>query len=186
MRPAGGDDRDAFAEWLADARVEEEVAARSRVRRLVEQASEEGTLVAALLDLAERSATVRIDTVAGRSFHGTIAAVGRDVVAVAGPGPAALVALGAIVAVATADAGARPPTTARPTTRTESLHTALGDLSAERALVGLVVTGGRDEVVTGTLVAVGTDVVTLRTDGAPGRTLYVALTSVVAALLPSG
>lgn len=156
------------------------------MRHLVDQAAEEGTLHAALLDLAERAALVRIDTSAGRSFHGVVTGVGRDFVVVAGDGPPAVVVADAIASIRTTDVLARAPAGARAPARGRAFSDALAAFAAERRRVGLVPVDGRAETVTGTLAAVGTDVVTLRTEAAPPLTVYVALSSLAAVLLPSG
>jgi len=182
MDPA---DRDALTRWLAEARAAEDAAARTRVRRLVGQAAEEGTLLTACLDLAERAATARIETTAGRTIQGVIAGAGRDFVLVAGDGGRALVALSGVVAVRTTDPAARPPAEPRPPLGA-SLVDALAELMADRLSVGIVMNDGRGDLVTGVVVAVGADVITLRTDGEPPLTVYLRLESLVAVLLTSG
>lgn len=182
MDPA---DHDPLARWLADARAEEDVAARGRVRRLVDQAAEEGTLLTACLDLAERSATVRIDTAAGRAIHGVIAGAGRDFLLVAGDGIRTLVALRAVVAVRTSEPGSRPPAGARQAPHSGTFVDALTDLMADRLPVAVVVDNGTGEPLRGTVVAVGSDVVTLQTEGEAPTTVYSRLESLVAVLLRS-
>jgi hypothetical protein len=182
------DDADAraLARWLADARAEEHVAARTRVRRLVDQASEEGTLLSGLLDLAERGAAVRLDTDGGRAFAGVIAGVGRDVVMISGDGFTAAIAASAIASVRTMDEGARAPLEARAPVRAATFLDTLIELAADGTPVAVVVRGAPSDTLSGTIVAVGKDVVTMRTEGGPRLTTYVALPALLAVLLPSG
>lgn len=176
---------DHLARWLADARADEEVAARSRVRRLVRQEEEEGTLVGALLDLSERAIPVRVETAAGRAFHGLIAGVGHDFAMLRSDAATVLLPLRAVAAIAPVGDTVLPAPGTRHAAAARSLAAALHDACAEGLDIRLLVEG-RDEAISGTLVAVGADVLTLLTAGPSRRTTYVTVASVAGVLLPSG
>jgi len=166
--------------WAADARARHSADARLRERWLRAQAEEDASLAALLVALAEREETVVLTTVAGRRHRGPLAGVGLDFCAVTAPsGATTLVALDALAEVRTLEAGGRrrPQAVAGDAQGRASLAVRLGDVVAQAA-------GQRPRVsvqagatsVAGDLLAVGRDVLTLRTDGA--SVVYVRLASV--------
>lgn len=160
--------------WVAEARVEEAAAERSRERWLRAVAEQEATLGGVLLDLAEQHQPVVV-TVGGRRHRGIVRALGADFVALAQADHERVLRLSAVTLVRTvADApavlGDRVITTDR---RLEQL---LDELAADRARV-LVVTRD-DATVTGEVRSIGTDVVVLRTDAQPPGAAYVPLGAV--------
>ena len=161
--------------WAADARAREAADARVRERWLRSQAEEEASMAGVLLALAERRATVVVATTAGRRLYGVVTGVGLDFAALVSSGTTTLVALAAVADVRVAEDGARASPAA--TTATGALGVRLVDVLAQAA-------GQRPRVsvhagaasVMGDLRAVGTDVLTVRTDGAAG-VVYVGLAS---------
>jgi hypothetical protein len=204
MADEGGDP--AWAEladverWAAEVRARDAADARVRERWLRRSAEEEAEFAGLLLDLAERGVTAVVTTSSGRRHPGRVAAVGADFVAVRTDGSrTTLVALNAVASVrvnglgpATGSRGERPG--ARPGPQPlqpgegRSVAVSMADVLAHAA-------GRRPRVhvhcdaatVAGDLQSVGTDVVTLRTDGDPSAVAYVSLASVSEiSLLDSG
>lgn len=135
-----------------------------------------------LVDLAEQGATVVATLPTGRRT-GRIVGVGTDFfVMQPSRGRPALVALSAVASVTVASDGpatgpALAPAGDRAPAIELSLATALGGLADERAPVGLCLRGLRaGEVLDGSLIAAGQDVLTVR--GA-ARVLYVPLDAVL-------
>ncbi len=164
-------------QWAADARAREAADARVRERWLRAQAAEEASLAGVLLALAERRETVVVTTGAGRRHRGVVTGVGVDFVVVELPaGTSTLVALAAVGDVRVAEEGARVATTGDGP-GTTSLGVRLGDVLAQAAgqRPRVAVYAGAASVV-GELRAMGSDVLTVRTDG-DARAVYVPLTS---------
>lgn len=175
------DDSTRFERWVADLRVDD--AARQRARRhwLRASASEEASLAGVFADLAEHGATVTVTTMSRRQHTGVAVVLGGDFVGLrTGPARHVVVALPAINAVRTA-----PETPAVPGDRTTAATILLSDvlvaLAAERARVGILT--GTDELVTGELRSVGTDVVVLRPSPDGTAMAYVALGAITEVLL---
>jgi hypothetical protein len=152
----------AFARWAAEQRVGAAAESRSRERWLRQQAAEAATLVGTLVDLAEQRADVAI-VVGARTVSGRLIGVGRDGCIVAEPsGGATVVPLARLDAVRVA--GRRPgtgeATGERSTAGRWGVADALATLAAERSAVRLGLRGG--ETLSGVLVAVGEDVLTVQ------------------------
>lgn len=169
-RPASADQplQSLLDDERADASAEERSALFWRGR--IEQ--ESMTLRGALRAAAESGASARCVLSGGSVRHGTIGAIGLDVVELQDRGGQhVLLALGRIRSV-------RFPGTrllasdAEPSTST--LHSCLVALAEERAEVRLVLDGGSDEQ--GTVVTCGVDVVVLRT--AERELVYVPVSAV--------
>jgi hypothetical protein len=170
--PDGPDPFAGLLHAVAEDRVRDAASARSRTRWLVRQAEEDGTLVGVLADLAEHAEPVVCVTNAGRRHVGVVQALGADFVALRGGGGGTVfVALHAVAQVRT-QPGVGPVSGDRPVRVERRLDEVLADLAADRPDV-VVGTGGAE--VRGELRTVGRDVVTLRTDGRPGTTAYVAV-----------
>jgi hypothetical protein len=172
--------------WAADARAREAADARVRERWLRAQAAEEASLAGVLLALAERRETVVVTTSTGRRHRGVVTGVGVDFVVVEVPaGTATLVVLDAVGDVRVASDGGGPAsrvaTTGASVSEDPSGTTALGvrlaDVLAQAAgqRPRVAIHAGAAGVV-GELRAMGTDVLTVRTDG-DARAVYVALAS---------
>ena len=175
---ARGDTADALERWAAEARAQDAADARARERWLRQQADDEATLSGLLVDLAERGDTVVVATREGRHHQGKLTVVGTDFVAVrTSSGALALVALASLAFVRggqrrrpgqrDADADGEQPRV--------TLADVLAHMAADRPRVAMQV---GDLRLVGDMVAVGTDVVTLRTDGDPPATGAVPLPSV--------
>ncbi len=168
---------DDLERWAAGARAQEAAEERVRERWLRQAAEEEASFAGLLVDLAEDGRPVSVTTTAGRRHHGSMMAVGTDFVAIAGPdGRLVLVSIGAIAEVRPA-AGARHPAAA--TTDRQPLGVTLAEVLAQAVATRprVAVVAGEVTVV-GHLRAVGTDVLTVRTDGEPPGQSYVTLASV--------
>jgi len=173
-------------QWAADARAREAADARVRERWLRAQAAEEASLAGVLLALAERRETVTLTTVHGRRHRGVVTGVGVDFVAVEVPaGTPTLVALAALADVRVVEQGAAPGTrsTAQAATTGDgpgqaAMGVRMGDVLAQAAgqRPRVAVHAGAASVV-GELRAMGSDVLTLRTDG-DARAVYIGLASV--------
>jgi len=170
-------------QWASDARAREAADARVRERWLRAQAEEESSLAGVLLALAERRETVVLTTLSGRRHRGVVAGVGVDFAALRSPaGATTLVALAVLADLRVADDGSRPRSRSRSTTGDHvgrgALGVRLGDVLAQAAgqRPRISVHAGAASVV-GDLRAVGSDVLTLQTDGTAGA-VYVGLASV--------
>ena len=151
---------------------------RARVRRLREQASEEGTLAGTLLDLVEQGASAALRVDGGHLRQGTLLGLGADYCALRlASGQSVYIALEAISTVRPAPGMATGDLGTRTTGEDRTLVEVLSRLAPERPRVGLRLRGDAD-VVTGELRAVGRDIAEVRLDG-PGRPrCYVALAQV--------
>jgi hypothetical protein len=158
-------------QWVADARIDAAADQRARERWLQSAAEHDATFSGVLLDLAERRASVTIQTTAGRRHHGTIEAIGADFVVLHKPAGADV--LLALRSVTSARAGAAPVATGERVVTTElRLVEALAELATDRERV-LLVAQTADDAVVGELRSVGIDVATVRADGDPPAPVYV-------------
>lgn len=162
--------------WLAGLRAGEDAGARRRERALELQVSEEASFHGVLVDLAEHGRRVALDTTVG-SRPLELRGVGIDFCAGFDHGRWVLVPLAAVAAVRPLGSGRELPGGNRAGGIDATLLEALADLLADRPR--LVVTVASGEPVVGELRSVGTDVVTLRSDGEPPRPVHVAAGHVV-------
>ena len=170
---------------LDEARADEAADARARERWLRRQAQEEATVAGVVLDLAESDRAVVATTTAGRSHAGRVVLVGDDCVVLrdeAGRDTYLRMAALATVEPQPGSAGAPAATGERPPPSTARLLDLLGELAAERPDVQVWLVGVAHGL-TGRLVAVGQDVLTLRLAGDDERTSFVAAQSVAAVSL---
>jgi len=172
---------------VAEIRAADAVQARARERSLRQQATEEATFHGLLVDLAEARADVTVRTRTGRAVQGRIMILGRDFLGIrVANGSLTLVALGAVSSVRRRPGSHVADTAgARPLPGRLSLAAYLSGLAPERPRIAAVV-DGEPAMLSGQLQACGTDVVTLRVDGSPTTTVYVALSSVSELTLASG
>lgn len=174
---------DPLVSLLDEGRADEMVATRARERLLRRMAEEGAELAGTLVDLAEHGSPVAVATVAGRRHHGMVVGVGGDYCVLRSDHDVEVhLRLDAITTVRPhpeerhdVASGARRPVAAG------LLLEVLGRVAGERRRVSLVTWSG--EVIVGELRAVGTDVVSLRLDGAGGDTCYVAGAAVSEAVL---
>lgn len=167
---------DPFLRLLDDARADERSAARIRERLLRQAAQEGASLVGTLLDLAESGAPVTVRTIVGRTFSGPLELVAADFVAVGADAWVATAAVATVRPGSGAGAAAGDRVAADLT-----LLDALALVAPDRPRAAFVVGGG--DTVAGELLAVGTDVVSVRLDG--GGVTYVSA-SAIRAVLRSG
>lgn len=156
-----------FALWSSRSRAIEAAAQRSRQRWLGQQAAESTTLAGLLLDMTEQHAQVTLRT-ASHTYSGRLSALGRDFCILEDQsGFATIVRLGALVTVQSSGSGrgrAAPfAESERRPALSMGLVDALGMLAADRQTAKLT-TGSKDPV-TGELMALGEDVITLGLGG---------------------
>lgn len=169
-----------LARWTGDSRSDEAARSRTQERWLRQQAVEDARFAGLLLDLSERGVVVALGTTAGSVLRGRVAAVAADFVLIthlAHPdgGHVSLVALGCLATVRPEPGRHQSEATAdRAAPLTATLAEVLGGMAADRPRVRIVGAAAAG-VVTGELRAVGADVVTLRLDGQPPPTLYLAV-----------
>ena len=154
-----------WEELLDEAKADAQAQSRIRERWLRRQAEESATLVGALLDLAESGAGLSIWTIGGRRHDGTVVGVGTDVVVLAERGEHVVVQVAAI-SVVRPRPGTRTgvPTGDRPAALDLTFTELLARVVGGEPDVALATATG--EVLAGSLVAVGVDVVSVRI--APG------------------
>ncbi|MBO0729510.1 MAG: hypothetical protein J2P57_09640 [Acidimicrobiaceae bacterium] len=180
----GSEIAEAFARWAAAERAAGAASERTRERWLRQQAADAASLIAVLVDLAERGSpvVVRIGGTAG-DLRGHLVGVGQDFVVLQDhAGAATMVALPAIDLFAIDGehdrAGSEPAADNRTPTVSLDLVGALTDLAADRAPVRLRLAGG--QIVVGDLLGVGTDVLWMREHTSRHSTLYVPVGAVLA------
>jgi hypothetical protein len=163
--------------WAQAARVDEAARRRARERWLLQSAGEGGTLLGVLADLAERGAPVAVTTTGGRRHGGYVRAVGADFVALDTTARGEVLVTVRAISSVRARAGASPPAGDRVVRSGLDMVDVLAGLAAERERVMVVALG--EDAVTGTVQALGRDVVALRVDGAaPATTAYVPLAAI--------
>ncbi len=173
----GGDLERALADlsrWVADARVEEAAAARSRQRWLRAQAQEEANMAGLMASLGEQDHPLTLATSDGRSHTGRLLSHGRDFYAVEGSstGRITLIASRALAVIRPHPSG-MIPSERRAKPLAVSLDQVLGSLAGERRRISVV--AGVSQHLAGELRSVGDDVMTLLLDGEPPTTAYVQL-----------
>lgn len=145
--------------WAAEQRAEDAARARSRARWLRRQAAETATLAGALIDLAERSAPVTLETIGGR-YEGQVEVVSTGLCALRrADGGVVLVALSAVTALRGPDvvaSGDRTPTLEL------DMAAALSALAADRNEVTVALAGGAEA--TGLVQTVGVELMCLAGD----------------------
>jgi hypothetical protein len=170
---------DPFVELLDEARHDEAVRARTRRRWLDQQGLEEAGFVGTLVDLADSGRLVVLRTETGRVHQGWLGEVAGDHCTVeTTAGRPVVVALAAVAAVQPRNPLARERAVGdRRPTSSRTLREQLQRLAWSQPRV-VVTTRGAADALSGELVAVGQDVVTLSLDGAGDRTCFVRLDAV--------
>lgn len=197
--PDPGPDLDRIDAWAAEARARHAAAARSRERWLRQEAEEEATFASASADLAERGERVTVVLLDGRRRDGRLVEVGRDflVLRTAETGSSGRTVLCVLDAVSLLcrdpegrnHPGRRTPAPAgdRAQPARRRLLSVLAEAAAEHCDVELGVGGG--QVLSGELLAVGADVVTVlaaASHGVPeGAMALVRLESICDVALPA-
>jgi len=172
-------DRDRYLELGDDARLAEEISARSERRSRLLRASEVATWVGTLADLVERRSPVVVRLAGKRTYRGAPVALGRDHVAVRTPSrQVALLSLSALRSVRPEPGTAAPPATGD---RERSEGRTLAEIiercaeESRRLVLGL---DGVDELLTGQVTALGEDVLTFRVDAEDHGVLYLPVQAV--------
>ena len=165
-----------LAGLLDDERGRASAQERTRQRWLRRQALEEARLSGVLLSAAEHHADVTIRTTAGRSHHGRVELVAGDFCGLRTAAAAVYLRLAAITVVQPErSVQALPAADQRAAAVGTTLQEFLADLAPDHPDVGLVCVG-EPLPVSGRLLAVGADVVTLEMDQRRSL-IYVALPS---------
>ena len=167
-------DDDELVDLLDDARTARALASRRGRRVLGQAAAQSGRLASAFVDLAEAGATAVVRTSAGTTATGVISAVGSDVVMVGDR----WVRLSAVTVVRPTSLPASAIGAAASGDRTAhgaTMLELLAGLVDDQPVLQLAVVGG--DRVSGRLLAVGVDVVTLA--GEQGSPCYVSADSIV-------
>jgi hypothetical protein len=179
--PGAPDPEQAILRGMAEARVDDAAAARSRAHWLARQAEDEATLLGALCDLAEQQLPVQVRVRGGHTLHGVIHAAGADALVLAdAPGSGTVIRTAQVVLLQTEPGRPELPTPRPRTTPVAGpdFVERLRDLAAERSAVVVRTTDG--DVIPGRLRAVGRDVVTVQPAGGAGSTALVALDTIAA------
>lgn len=181
VRDGGGPADDLGEDLLrlvAETRTEDAIKARVRERNLRTAASIDASLIGVLLDCAERQAALAFRTTAGRTTHGRILIIARDAIAIDPPsGALTYIRLDALLwarRLPGAGHGPEPDATGdRPAPRDTTFSALVAGLAPNRPTVALAV-AGEPALLHGELRGAGADVLTVRLDGDPPLTTYVA------------
>ena len=156
-----------------EARLAEEIATRAERRSRTERAAEVATWAGTLHDLAERelAAVIRLD--GGRSYRGRIAAVGVDHIAIRTSGGTLALVLREAIRAVRPEPGLRAPVATGDRERSvgRNLEEILLRLSEDGIRVSLVLQG-LDEPLSGHVLGLGEDVITLRVEAGDQGIVY--------------
>ena len=167
----------AWEELLDQARADALVGERVRERWLGQQAAASATLVGALLDLAESGAGVTIGVRGGRRHDGTIAALGTDVLVLAERGAQVAVPLPALKTVRPLPGGGSGVATGdRPAALDLTFGEIVARIAADRPDGWICL--GDGETLSGVVLAVGVDVLSLRVAPGADGIAYVSMSAV--------
>jgi len=160
--------------WLAAERADAAAVGRARERWLRQQAAEEALFAGVLLDLAERSAVVVVQGVAGRTHRGQVRAVGEDFVAIRTEKSDVVLPYDAITTVR--PQGDPPQGADRARALDIGLAEAASALAADRPRVLVVARDGTGTA--GDLRSAGRDVLVVQVSTEAGGWAYIPLASV--------
>jgi hypothetical protein len=149
---------DELTEMLDESTVDERASTRSAQRWSRQVDEEEATWIGTLVDLAEQRKTVGLSTSTGQNHRVVIDAVGPDVVVAHRVDSSSLYLR--IESIELLTGAGRPAAAGTSAGAGASFHELLFGLSADRPTVSVTTRSGR--VVHGTLTAVGSDVLTIR------------------------
>jgi len=175
--PVGDDLVAQFARWSAGERASRAARGRIHERTLREQAASGATWAGSLVDLAEAGSRISM-SIGGRRLTGTLEAVGADFCVLIRAGRRPLLARLDRVSAVWPDppARSRAPAGSRFPSLRLSMAAAMALLAEDRAPVTLAVAGGHH--ISGDLVGVGEDVLTVRERDGSERSTLVALENV--------
>ena len=170
---------------LDDARADAQAEARVRERWLRRQASESATLLGTLLDLAESGVGLTIGLRGGRRHDGRPVGLGHDVLVLVERGAHVAIRLGAVTVVRPSPgSGVGAAAGARAAALDLHLVELLARVVDEQPEVAVALETG--EVLAGSLVAVGEDVLTLRLAPGADGLAYCSAAAVSSVRLRSG
>ena len=176
---------DPFVGLLDEARHGEAVRARTRRRWLEQQRLDEGGFVGTLLDLADRAQLVLVRTEAGRTHQASVREVGDDhCVLETTAGATVVVALAAVASVRPRALDLRDQAVGdRRAATGRTLRDQVQRISWDRPRV-VVVTRGVPEFLSGELLSVGRDVMTLALDAEAAGLCFVPIEAVAEVAVP--
>lgn len=164
-----------FERWAASERAAEHAAARARTAWLARQSASSATWTGVLLDLAEQGAPVVV-TLGPIRLTGRLVGLGRDFCVLEQPNQRpTVIALAALTTVAPAG-GKSGPGGQRSPSLSLGFSSVLEALMEDRA--PLVVHPWAGPAIDGELIAVGEDMLTVRTTEPPRRPIHVPLGAV--------
>ena len=170
---------------LDEARADAHAEGRVRERWLRRQATEEATLVGTLVDLAEGGAAVAFGLDGGRRHEGRIVGIGHDVIVLLDRTDHVAIRLAAITVVRPHPGGASGPAAgARAAALDLTLIELLARIVDEKPDVAITL--GTGEVLSGSLLAVGADVLTVRVAPGADGVAYCSAAAVSSVRLRSG
>ena len=170
---------------LDEARSDAQAQARERERWLRRQATESATMVGTLLDLAESDVPLAISVLGGRRHDGRVVGLATDVVVLLDRGEHVAVRIDAIAVARPAPGAAGVLATGdRPAALDVGFTELLGRLVDEQPDVAIAFRTG--DSLTGQLVAVGADVLTIRVAAGPDGIAYCSPTAVSSIRFRSG
>lgn len=158
---------DELTEMLDESTIDDRVSNRAAQRWSRQIDEEEATWIGTLTDLAEQQRSVVISTSTGQNHRVVLDAVGPDVVVARGSGGARLYVRLEVIELLVG--AGRPAATGTRSGEGATFHELLFGLSADRPNVSAATRSGR--VVHGLLVAVGSDVLTIRTSSNANETM---------------
>jgi hypothetical protein len=172
--------RDPYVDLADEAAHEEAVRARAAERALRERATETASWVGTLRDLAERQIGVVLHGRSGRGHRGVLIAVAEDYVAMRLPGGQTVALAREAVTSVRPEPGlpATPATGDRDRAQDRTLLELIDRAAEERRRVAIAAEGVTD-VLQGTLVGVGEDVISLRLDSHERGMIYVRADAVL-------
>jgi hypothetical protein len=174
-----------WEELLDLAKADDLALARTRERWLRQQATTSATVLGTLLDLAERGAAVSVGLLGGRRHDGVVLAIGLDVVLLAERDDRVAIALGAVTTFRPAPgAGGRAATGDRPAAVDIGFVELLARVVDDQPDVAISLVTG--ESMTGRLLAVGADVVSMRVAAGDDGVAYCSTSAVSSVRLRSG
>ena len=177
-------DPDPYLDLSDGARLAEQVAARRERRDRLERASEVATWEGTLEDLVERQPVVSLRLAGGRSRRGRLVGLGRDHLAIrAASGQLALVRVAAVRSLRPEPGEPAPVATGdRARSSGRLMLEVLDEALVERERLVAILADVPDPV-TGLLLGVGEDVLTLRLDAAADGVLYLPVGAITELVL---
>jgi hypothetical protein len=166
---------DELRELLDEARADDAAAARQRARWLSQADEDDASLLGTLIDLAERTSTVTVQTDVAGAHHGIVRLVGADFVVLGGDSGETWLSLSGVVVVRPHADERHGAAVGRQSGIDLGMAEALARIAPDRPRVALTLAGGVK--LAGELRSVGRDVATLLVEGGARELAYVSLSS---------